>query len=425
MDSKRRMLRWDGLSAHQIFRPHGGCLPRTAAKTNWGNGLGRFDRYILTQLMVLFSFFSLVLISIYWIEAAVGLFDSLIAEGESIGVFLEFTALALPRIMLLVLPVAGFVATLYIFNRMINESEMVVMQTAGLSALRLMRPVVLFGLILAVLVAILGNILAPAAQGRYVDRMAEVRADLTGRFLRAGEFIHPADGLTVYIREITELGEFYDMFLQDAASAEGVQVTYTATRALLVRSDQGPRLVMFDGVAQTLDLATGRLATVQFADFTYNVSSLLDAREGRDFSLGELPTGILVRATAQDAEFYDIPLARMRYEGHDRIARALFVIFPPIIAGAALLLGTFSRFGVWRQILVAVVLVIPLQAIWNVSEATARQDADAYLLAYTQPIAAALVASVLIALASINRRSSWDLRRLLRGGADPSKGAAV
>jgi lipopolysaccharide export system permease protein len=182
---------------------------------------------------------------------------------------------------------------------------------------------------------------------------------------------------------------------------------------------------MFDGVAQTLDLATGRLATVQFADFTYNVSSLLDAREGRDFSLGELPTGILVRATAQDAEFYDIPLARMRYEGHDRIARALFVIFPPIIAGAALLLGTFSRFGVWRQILVAVVLVIPLQAIWNVSEATARQDADAYLLAYTQPIAAALVASVLIALASINRRSSWDLRRLLRGGADPSKGAAV
>lgn len=369
--------------------------------------MGRFDRYILTQLIVLFGFFSMVLISIYWIEAAVDLFDSLIADGQNLGTFLEFTALTLPRIILLVLPVSAFVATLYIFNRMINESEMVVMQTAGLGTLRLIRPVLAFGLILGVLVALLANVLAPAAQGRYVERLADVRADLTGRFLREGEFIHPADGLTVYIREITDLGEFNDLFLQDTASAPGVQVTYTATTALLVRAEGGPRLVMFDGVAQTLDLETGRLATVQFADFTYDVAALIDDSAGRNYQIGELPTGVLIRATPEDAARYDMNLARMRFEGHDRIARALFVPFPPLIAATALLMGTFSRFGVWRQILVAVVLVIPLQAIWNASEATARRDPDAWILAYSQPLSAFLVALAMILLATLNKWRPW------------------
>ena len=309
--------------------------------------MGRFDRYILTQLLVLFGFFSLVLISVYWIEAAVDLFDSLIADGQNLGVFLEFTALALPQIMQMVLPIAAFVATLYIFNRMIGESELVVMQTAGLSAARLLRPVLLFGIFLAALVAVLSNILAPAARSQFIDRSAEVQADLAGRFLRAGEFLHPADGLTVYIREITELGEFRDLLMHDR-SDPAAQTTYVAKTGLLVRSDAGPRLVMFDGMAQSLDRETGRLSTVTFADFTYDVSALISEGAVRAVGSRELPTGVLIRADAELAAALNLPLARMLFEGHDRIARALFVIFPPLIGALCLMLGHFSRFGVWR-----------------------------------------------------------------------------
>ena len=46
--------------------------------------MGRYDRYILTQLIVLFAFFSFVLISVHWINEAVDLFDSLIADGQTL-----------------------------------------------------------------------------------------------------------------------------------------------------------------------------------------------------------------------------------------------------------------------------------------------------------------------------------------------------
>lgn len=386
----------------------------------WGRCvLGRYDRYIFAQLVTLFGFFSLVLMSVYWVNEAVDLFDSLIADGQALSVFLEFTALALPQIMLLVFPVAAFVATLYAFNRLIGESEMVVLQTAGLSAFRLMRPVLFFGLFAGLVIGILSNILAPAARSQFIDRSQQVQEDLTGRFLRAGQFIHPTDGLTVYIREITDLGEFRDLFLQDR-SGNTIETTYTATRALLVRSDTGPRLVMFEGMAQTLDMNTGRLSTVQFEDFTYNLGGLMSEGGFRSFDLREIPTRVLLTADAQVAEQLSLNLARMRYEGHDRIAQALFAIFPPLIAAASLMLGGFSRFGVWPQILLAVGFIIPLQMLDNAAETAAIRNLDLSLLAYAPAGAAALLA---LGLGFYAMRK----RRMPRTRADDrdNRGAAV
>jgi lipopolysaccharide export system permease protein len=365
--------------------------------------LGRYDRYILTQLIVLFAFFSFVLISVYWINEAVDLFDSLIADGQTLSVFLEFTALTLPQIMIMVLPVAGFVATLYIFNKMIAESEMVVLQTAGLSALRLLRPVLVFGLILGLLVAVLGNVLAPAARSQFIDRSQEVREDLSGRFLREGQFITPTVGLTVYLRDITEFGEFRDLFLQDR-SEQGTEVTYTAARALLLRSPTGLRLVMLNGMAQTLDVTTQRLTTIRFEEFTYDLSALMGGGGLRSHDLRELSTRVLLGADAETAQGLGLSEAQMRFSGHERIARALFVIFPPLIAAACLMLGRFSRFGVWPQMLLAVALVIPLQMAGNAAEAAGIRNTDLRWMAYAQPALAAALAALLSAAAMTGSR---------------------
>jgi hypothetical protein len=108
--------------------------------------VSRFDRYLLSQLLSLFGFFALVLVAVYWVNRAVGLFDQLIGDGQSALVFLEFSILTLPNAIRLVLPIAAFAATVYVVNRLMQESELVVMQATGFSAFRLARPVLYFGL---------------------------------------------------------------------------------------------------------------------------------------------------------------------------------------------------------------------------------------------------------------------------------------
>ena len=119
--------------------------------------MARFDRYLLSQLMVLFGFFALVLVLVYWINRAVVLFDQLIADGQSAVVFLEFTALTLPNVIRAVLPVAVFASSVYVTNRLSSESELVVVQSTGFSAFRLARPILVFGILVARLRPAQGN----------------------------------------------------------------------------------------------------------------------------------------------------------------------------------------------------------------------------------------------------------------------------
>ena len=61
---------------------------------SWENArVSRFDRYLLSQLLALFGFFSLVLVAVYWVNRAVGLFEQLIGDGQSALVCLEFSVL--------------------------------------------------------------------------------------------------------------------------------------------------------------------------------------------------------------------------------------------------------------------------------------------------------------------------------------------
>lgn len=364
--------------------------------------MARFDRYMLSQLLLLFGFFSLVLVSVYWINRAIRLFDQLIGDGQTAMVFLEFTMLALPYVILIVLPISAFVATVYVTNRLSNESEMVVLQTAGASTLRIGRAVAYFGVIVAILVAILAHFLVPAARTELALRSAEISRDVTARFLKEGQFVHPASGITVYIRDITERGEMKELFLEDTRDP-GAVVTYTAQTALLVRDARGPTLVMRDGLAQTYRPETGRLSTIEFRDFAYDIGALIKDGGGGLRDLRELKTTTLLNPTPRDIASARGELPDFLYEAHDRFARSLLSIVVPLMGFAALMVGGFSRFGVWRQVVIAVVLIILVQLVANWSEEIGRSDAQLWPMAYLAPVMGLCVASALMILSSMRK----------------------
>jgi len=143
----------------------------------------------------MFGFFALVLILVYWVNRAVVLFDQLVADGQSLSVFLLFSALTLPSLIGIVLPLAAFAAILYVTNRMMSESELVIMQATGASPFRLARPVLAFGVIVTVLMAVLTNFLIPASTTELNLQRAEIAQNATARFLREGQFLSPIDGV--------------------------------------------------------------------------------------------------------------------------------------------------------------------------------------------------------------------------------------
>ncbi|MBN2905853.1 MAG: LPS export ABC transporter permease LptF [Rhodobacteraceae bacterium] len=369
----------------------------------------RFDRYLLSQLRTQFGFFALVLVSVYWVNNGLSLFEQLINDGQSALVFLEFAVLILPNMILIVLPIAAFAGTVQVVNRMTRESELVVIQAMGCSPWRLARTVLVFGLLVALPLAVLNHVLVPASRVQLDERRAEIAQDITARFLSEGKFLHPAKGITFYIREITESGELRDIFLSDRRQADR-RMTYTASRALLVQDAAGPKLLMFDGMAQAYTEEDKRLSTASFADFTYDIGALIDPDKIRPPKLSVLSTSALLHPTETLMQQTGESRAAFLYEGHSRSAQPLLAVAAAMIGYGALLIGGFSRFGLSRQILLAIVMMIGVNLLSNSIGDIVRRDASLWPMTYLPPLVGVAIGAAMIWI------SSWPGRRR-RGAA--------
>ncbi len=347
--------------------------------------MSRFDKYLLSQLLALFGFFSLVLVAVYWVNRAVGLFDQLIGDGQSALVFLQFSILTLPNVIRLVLPISAFVAAVYIANRLMSESELVVMQATGFSSFRLARPVVTFGLIVALMMLVLMNWLVPASRTTLAERSAEISQDVTAQFLKDGTFIHPVAGITIYIREINARGELLDLFLADDRSHD-TRASYSARRALFLKADDGPKLLMFDGMMQSIDTKSARLSVTRFSDFTYNLAGMIAPPAARNRNRAELSTRELLHPTQALMTETGDTSATLRFEAHSRFAQPLLAVAGALVGFASLLLGAFSRFGLWRQVLIATLLLLVIQSISTVTTSWGVSYDRGWILAYVAPV---------------------------------------
>lgn len=370
--------------------------------------MSRYDRYVLSQFLLFFGFFALILVAVFWINRAVVLFDRLIGDGQSALVFLEFTALALPNLIRMVLPMAVFAAAAYVTNRLQNDSAITVMQATGTSPWRLARAPLVFGILTALMMSALTHFLLPASVSQLARREAEVARSVSARLLSDGTFLHPAPGVTFYIGRIDPDSTLNDVYLSDRRDPAQT-VTYTASRAFLVRDGAQANLIMVDGMAQRQDNANRTLSTTLFSDFSYDISPLISKTETPGRSIRAIPTAELLTARASIAETERHSAGQLSEELHLRFSRALVCIAVAMIGFSTLMLGGFSRFGVWRQALLAFVIVILLEVLRGVVSEPVLRDPDLWPLMYLPTIAGLALAALFLQFAS--RPLSVLLRR--------------
>lgn len=343
--------------------------------------MARYDRYMLSQLLVLFGFFALVLVALFWINRAVILFDQLIGDGQSALVFLEFTALKLPGLIGTVLPIAAFAGAVYVTNRMSTESEMTVMQATGSSPWRLARPVVLYGLCVALMLSVLAHFLIPMAERQFDEREAEVAGNVTAGLLKEGQFLHPTDNVTFYTRLIDTDGVLHDVFLSDRRNPK-LGAIYTASEAYLVRNGEGTTLIMVDGLAQRLERPDLRLSTAKFQDFSFDISSLIVRERAENLIVPNLTTPVLLGDWQEIAARTGDTPGVIAEELHSRFAQALFCLVAALVGFSVLLIGGYSRFGVWREVVIAFGLLITLDGLRGSLLKSVRTDASLWWTIY-------------------------------------------
>ena len=105
------------------------------------------DRYIFTELLSPFSISLGALCFIILTKELLRLVELLVTKGVGLWAVLKVFAHLLPSFLVLTLPIAAIIASITAFGRLSLDKELVAMRAAGLSLLRLARPVFLFALL--------------------------------------------------------------------------------------------------------------------------------------------------------------------------------------------------------------------------------------------------------------------------------------
>ena len=254
----------------------------------------KLDLYIFRQLSIIFLFFLFVFTLIFWINRAINLFDQLISDGHSSSIILQFVLLNLPSTTTLVFPLACFAAVIFVTNRLKNDSELTVLESAGLSPWRMNKPYFIFGLISMIILAFFTTFIVPNTAKIIDEIQIEFDSSVSARLLKDGKFIHPFKGVTFYIKEIKSDGTLVNVFLHDKRNKNEF-ITYTATRAFLAKDDNKTVLYMENGLIQTIGTLNKELSTTEFKSIAIDLSDAINQRENNTTHLSQVSTWLLIK----------------------------------------------------------------------------------------------------------------------------------
>ncbi|PRZ46470.1 LPS export ABC transporter permease LptF [Tritonibacter scottomollicae] len=373
--------------------------------------MSRYDRYVLSQYLLFFGFFALILVAVFWINRAVSLFDWLIGDGQSVLAFLEISALSLPNLVRMVLPLAAFAATVWVTNRLNSESELTVLRATGSSPWQLARPAMAFGVIGALMMSALSLFLLPASLAQMDLREAELARSVSAKLLKPGSFLHPTDGVTFFIGSIDDQGTLNNVFLNDQRSSD-VEVTYTSDKAYLVRDGDEAHLILVDGLAQRQEIGSDRLSTTAFADFSQPLGAVSPVPADAPRPLRNIPTLDLLQDRDGITQADGHAAGAQAEELHLRFARATVTLAVVMIAVSALMLGGFSRFGIWKQLLGAFCLLILIEGLRGVVSDPVLDNAAMWPIVYLPSALGLLIAVLFLHLAS--RPQAFSRQRFRR-----------
>lgn len=310
-------------------------------------------RYIFDQIAGPLVFFTFILTGVIWLSQSLRMLDLIINQGQTAITYLYLTLLALPGLVSLILPFALFCAVLYALNRLYMESELVVISAAGFSRWSIAAPVLLVSVAAMVACYVLNLILMPAGMREVKDRVFEIRADLVNTFIKEGAFTTPMEGLTVYVGERGS-GELRGILVHDARNPKSI-ATYMAERGLLATTDEGPRLIMFNGNLQWVEGGPGRIKMLKFDKYTFDLGQFDKRRQEGTREASERYLHELLNPEANTSE-----KNRKKYwaEAHERLSGPLYCLIFGLISVLAVVGGTFSRRGYAGRVGIAMLAVL-------------------------------------------------------------------
>jgi len=326
---------------------------------------------------------------ILWLTQSLRFIELTVNKGASIGTFLKLTLLVMPQFLNVILPVALFTVSLFTFNKLITDRELVVMRAAGMSHMALAKPALLLAIINILLGLLLNLWLVPRAAESFHKLQYKLRSTATGVLLQEGQFTQIGKGLTVYVRARNPDGELLGLIIHDRKDPKRVVTTFAERGALIKGVNDTPAVMMFNATRESVIPGSMRASFLLFENYTMEFSDSSESDEDRVRDAHERSTRELFSVSAQDVGA--VEYRQFRVEGHQRLSSPLYHLAFASLAAACLLCGWFNRRGQFGRVVVAIGVMLLMQALALGANSLAIRNLAWIPLMYLVPVTGSVI----------------------------------
>ena len=373
-------------------------------------------RYIALRVVVISISLLLILFAVVWLSQSLRFIDWMVNRGLPFSLFLYLSVLITPNFLIVILPIALFIAVIFAYQRLLGDSELVVAMAAGYSPMQLARPALVIGVFFTVIGYFLTLWALPVAYHAYKNTEFQMRNTYSGVLLQEGVFTALEAGKTIYIRERGANGVLKDILLSDDSTSNS-SVIITALSGSFLNTPSGPKIHLVKGNRQEWNYLSGKVGFLYFDDYTLDLQKIGDIQELRTRVATERFVPDLFNPTDQVGD----GLRRIyRVEAHRRLSSPLLILAMIGIALAVILSDSNARVGQGRRILFAILAATILEVVQNIWIQNAVRFSATISLMYLTPILSFTISMILLGgLGEGWRLKAAGVKRLFEQQAKP------
>ncbi len=210
-----------------------------------------YRKYLFGLLIQIFGLITFVLTSVVMLSQFLKFINQYIGKGLEITNILLLIVLILPPFLIQIVPITLFCTILFVYQKLITDNELVVMETSGIGRINLAIPAIFFALIVMLASYAITIFINPYLNRVYENQKTLIRDNYISSMLEEKVFNNLSQNLTIYIDKQLEDGHLSGIIIYD--QRDEMPAIITAQTAKLTPIYNALSIELYKGSRQHLN----------------------------------------------------------------------------------------------------------------------------------------------------------------------------
>ena len=172
-----------------------------------------FHEFIRYFLVVLFA-----LTAVIWTIQAVNLLDLVIDDGHAFRIYLLYSLLTTSKVLTKLIPFSFLLASILTIIKLEKDNELIILWTSGLNKIHIVNLIFRISVLIMFIQLIMASFVAPETLNISRTLLKNSELQFIPSLLKEKQFNDTVKGLTFFVEEKDENGNYKNIFIRDEGS---------------------------------------------------------------------------------------------------------------------------------------------------------------------------------------------------------------